>query len=183
MKRTAFVLGLALAGAAYGASVAGVDLADSARLGDVGLVLQGGALRSKMMFKVYVAALYLPAKSSDATAILAADQPRRMEMHFLRSVGSDKVCEGWMEGLAANTPGASAELKKQFDQLCALVPDAESGTLVALDYVPGEGTSISVGGKAVGKIAGKAFADAVLACWIGPQPGPGPEFKQALLGG
>ncbi len=183
MKCTAFVLGLALASAAFGATVAGVDLADSTRLGEAGLVLQGGALRSKMMFKVYVAALYLPAKSSDAAAILAADQPRRMEMHFLRAVGSDKVCEGWMEGLAANTPDAPAELKRQFDQLCALVPDTEAGTLVALDYLPGQGTSISVAGKGVGTIAGKPFADAVLACWIGPRPGPGPEFKQALLGG
>ncbi len=183
MKRTAFVLGLALASAAFGASVAGVDLADSAQLGEAKLVLQGGALRSKLMFKVYVAALYLPAKSSDGAKILAADEPRRMEMHFLRSVGSDKVCEGWQEGLAANTPNASAELKQQFDQLCARVPDTAEGTLVALDYQPGHGTAISVGGKQVGTIAGKAFADAVLACWIGPQPGPGPEFKQALLGG
>lgn len=183
MKRTAFFVGLALASAAFGATVAGVALPDSARLGETALVLQGGALRSKLMFKVYVAALYLPARRADAAAILAADEPRRMEMRFLRSVGSEKVCEGWQEGLVANTPGASAELKKQFDQLCAWTPDVVEGTLVALDYQPGQGTTISVGGQAKGTVAGKAFADAVLACWIGPQPGPGPDFKKALLGG
>lgn len=183
MKRTAFVLGLALASAAFGATVAGVDLPDSTRVGDSTLVLSGGALRSKMMFKVYVAGLYLPTKRADAAAILAADEPRRMEMHFLRSVGSEKVCEGWQEGLAANTPGASAELKKQIDQLCAWTPDVEDGTLVAIVYVPGKGTTVEVAGQSKGTIAGKAFADALLACWIGPQPGPGPDFKKALLGG
>jgi len=183
MKRLVFAVGLAFASAAFAANVAGVDLPETRLAGESKLVLQGGALRSKMMFKVYVAGLYLPARRADAAAILGADEPRRMEMHFLRAVGSDKVCEGWREGLAANTPNASAELERQFDQLCALVPDTQEGTLVALDYRPGQGTAISVGGKAVGTIAGKAFADAVLACWIGPRPGPGADFKKALLGG
>ena len=186
MKRIASALGLAFAGVAFagvafGADVAGIAVPDSLHVGDATLLLQGGALRSRMMMKVYVAGLYLPVKRADAAAILAADEPRRMEMRFLRSVGSDKLCEGWQEGLAANTPGASAELKAQFDQLCAWTPDVENGTLVGLFYIPGQGTTIEVGGQVKGTLPGKAFADALLACWIGPQPGPGADFKKALL--
>jgi hypothetical protein len=183
MKLAPFVSGLVFAAAAFAATVAGVALPDSTKVGDQTLVLQGGALRSKMMFKVYVAGLYLPAKRADAGAILAADEPRRMEMRFLRSVGSDKVCEGWQEGLTANTPGADATLKGQFDQLCAWVPDVVEGSVVALTYRPGEGTRVEVDGQLKGSAPGKAFADALLACWIGPRPGPGADFKQALLGG
>ncbi|MBZ0088908.1 MAG: chalcone isomerase family protein [Thermoanaerobaculia bacterium] len=183
MKRTLFALGLALASAAFAANVAGVDLPDTLLAGDSKLVLQGGALRSKMMLKVYVAGLYLPAKRVDAAAILAADEPRRMEMHFLRGVGSGKICEGWREGLAANTPGADAELERQFDQLCAWMPDAEAGTLIGLTYLPGQGTTVTVRGETRGTLAGKSFADALLSCWIGPVPGPGADFKRALLGG
>ena len=29
---------------------------------------------------------------------------------------------------------------------------------------------------------GKTFADALFACWIGPEPGPGEGFKEDLLG-
>ena len=183
MKRIAFALGLAFAGAAFGADVAGIAVPDSLHVGDATLVLQGGALRSRLMLKVYVAGLYLPVKRADAATILAADEPRRMEMRFLRSVDSAKVCAGWQEGLAANTPGASAELRAQFDQLCAWMPDVHEGTLIGLFYVPGEGTTVEVGGQVQGTLPGKAFADALLACWIGPQPGPGADFKRALLGG
>ena len=38
-------------------------------------------------------------------------------------------------------------------------------------------------GKTKGTLPGKAFADAVLATWIGPEPGPGEDFKKAMLGG
>jgi hypothetical protein len=183
MNRFAYLLGLSLATGSFAATVAGVSIADSVRVGTQTLVLQGTAIRSKLIFKVYVAALYLPARRADAPAVLAADEPRRMEMRFLRAVSSGKVCEAWKEGLAANVPGAGDELKGQFDRLCAWVPDVLEGSLVALTYVPGSGTSVEVDGQARGMAPGKAFADAVLACWIGPEPGPGPDFKRSLLGG
>jgi len=34
----------------------------------------------------------------------------------------------------------------------------------------------------IGDIAGKGFADALWACWIGPHPGPGESFRDALMG-
>jgi hypothetical protein len=41
--------------------------------------------------------------------------------------------------------------------------------------------SLAVKGKELGVIPSKAFADAVLACWIGPTP-PTEELKTGLLG-
>jgi hypothetical protein len=49
--------------------------------------------------------------------------------------------------------------------------------------VPGEGTTVEVGGKTKGSLPGKATADAILATWIGPDPAPGADFKKAVLGG
>lgn len=178
------LIGLLLGGVGpvLAATLAGVSLPDSITQKDQTLVRNGIALRSKMMFKVYVAGLYLPEKKTDPAAILAQETPRRMEMHFLRAVEAEKISEGWKEGLAANTPGADAALKQQFETLCGFMEDVEEKDTIVLAYSPGQGTTVEVKGKAKGTIPGKPFADALLACWIGPSPGPGEKFKQAILG-
>ena len=63
------------------------------------LKLNGMGLRKKAFFKVYVGGLYLEAPSSNAAAILAADAPKALTMHFLRSVDREKLVEAYREGL------------------------------------------------------------------------------------
>ena len=112
------------------------------------------------------------------------DTARRGVMRFIYSVGAEKICnEGWKEGLAANTPNASAELKSKFDTLCSYMEDMGEGDEMSFDYSPATGTAVTVKGKAKGTIAGKDFSDALFGCWLGPKPGPGEDFKKALLGG
>jgi hypothetical protein len=163
-------------------TVAGVDLPATVRVGDAELALNGAGLRSKLMFKVYVGALYLAEKNDDAARVLAADQARRMELRFLRDVTKTQLCESWNEGLAANVPGAGSELKAAFGELCAAMKDVAAGAILALTYRPGTGTEIAFDGRTAATLPGKPFADAVLACWLGPEPGPGEDFKDAVLG-
>ena len=92
-------------------TLAGITLPDSMDVNGQQLVLNGMALRKKVIFKVYVAGLYLPAKEQNGEKILAADGPRCTVMHFLRSVSAKQVNEAWYDGLEANTPGYSAQLK------------------------------------------------------------------------
>ena len=160
----------------------GVKLPGTVDVAGHSLVLNGVALRKKAVFKVYVAGLYLTAKSSDADAVLAADAPRRMVMQFLRDVGKDKMCEAWDEALANNTPNASAQLKAEFATLCGYMEDIKKEQQFVFTYVPGTGTEVSVAGKVKGTIAGKDFADALFKAWIGPKPGPGEGFKKDLMG-
>lgn len=163
-------------------TLAGVTLPDSMDLDGQQLVLNGLALRKKIVFKVYVAGLYLPAKEKDGVKVLAADGPRCTVMHFLRSVSANQVNEAWYDGLEANTPNHSAQLKKQFDQLAALMEPLKSGDQLVFTYRAGVGTEVKVKGKVKGTLGDKAFADALFACWIGPKPGPGEKFKAGLLG-
>jgi len=146
------------------------------------LVLNGMALRKKFVFKVYVAGLYLPQKETDGVKILNADGPRRLVMHWLRGVGTGKINDAWYEGLEDNTPNHSPELKKQFDTMTGMMEKVEENELIVFTYIPDKGTEVSVKGKVKGTIEGKAFADALFACWIGPKPGPGKGFKEDLLG-
>ncbi|HEX4952133.1 MAG TPA: chalcone isomerase family protein [Thermoanaerobaculia bacterium] len=179
----ATTLALALALPATAGTLAGVTMPDQATVGSQNLVLNGMALRSKLMFKVYVAGLYLPTKETSSEKIMAADGARHMVMHWVRDVEKGSICGAWDEGLAANTPNASAELRQAFATLCGFMADAKAGDDYVFSYVPGTGTTIEVKGQLKGTIPGKPFADALFACWIGPKPGPGQDFKKALLGG
>ncbi|HEY7460669.1 MAG TPA: chalcone isomerase family protein [Gemmatimonadota bacterium] len=165
------------------ATLSGVAMPTTRQAAGASLVLNGMALRKKAIFKVYVAALYLPAKSADADAVLAADAPRLLVMRFVRDVERKKICEAWNEGLAANTPGADPRLRQQFATLCGYMEDMQNGEQMAFTYAPGEGTTVEVKGRLKGSLTGKDFADALFKCWIGPRPGPGEDFKRDLLGG
>jgi len=163
-------------------TVAGVKVNDSTTVNGQTLVLNGAGVRKKLFIKVYAGVLYLPAKQSDAAAILAADTPREMVMHFVFNVGKGKIAEAWEEGLEANTPNAPAEVKNAFKTLSSWMEDMKDGQSIVLTYVPGTGTTVTANGKVKGTLPGKATADAILATWIGPKPGPGADFKNAVLG-
>ncbi len=178
---TAFGLCLTLAQAAAAGELAGVKLPDTAKVGEKTLVLNGMGLRTKVIFKVYVAGLYLQAKQSDAAKILAEDSPRHLEMQFMRSVGRAKIAEAWAECLTSNTPSASAEVKASFKKLESWTADMEEGHQMTFTYTPGQGTEVAVQGAVKGSAPGKEFADAIFACWLGPVP-PNPELKAGLLG-
>ncbi len=171
-----------LAAPALAATLAGVTLPDKADAAGQGLVLDGLGLRTKFFIKVYVGGLYLPARERSASRVLAADGPRRMLFHFLYGVSAKQMCDAWDEGLADNSPQAGPEVKAAFHTLCGYMEDIPKGTEMTLTYLPGQGTRVEIGGKLKGTLPGKPTADAILASWIGPKPGPGEDFRQAVLG-
>lgn len=163
------------------AELAGATLDDATEVGGETLVLNGLGLRKKFGFKVYVGGLYLGSKMADGDEVMSADGPRRMVMHFLRGVSDKQLCGGWDDGLEGNSPEASAAVKKDFETLCGFMEDVKKGDLLAFTYRPGTGTEVEVKGMSKGTVEGKAFADALLACWLGPKP-PSDDFKNGLLG-
>ena len=165
------------------ANVGGVNLSDTATAGGQTLVLNGGGVRKKLFIKVYAAGLYLPSKQTSPERILAADTARQMVMHFVFDVEKEKIAEAWQEGLVANTPNTTPAVKQAFTTLSSWMEDMKKGERIVLTYVPGAGTTVEVKGRVKGVLPDKAVADAILATWIGPKPGPGADFKKALLGG
>jgi hypothetical protein len=177
------LLSLLLSLPAAAGTLAGVTLPDKAEVKGQTLVLNGMGLRKKFVVKVYVGGLYLAQKEKNAAKVLGGDSPRRMVLHFIYDVSKEQMCEAWNEGLEANTPNASADVKKAFTTLCGWMDGVGKNNQLVITYLPGEGTTVEISGKAKGTLPGKAVADAILATWIGSDPGPGEDFKKAVLGG
>ena len=170
----------------YAAELQGVSMPDQITVGQSNLVLNGLGLRIKKVafigVKVYVAGLYLPSRSSNAEAILAANEPKQIVMHFLyKDVGKDKLVEGWTEGFEKNSHDMMPTLKARLDTFNGYWSGMKTGDVAVLTYIPGTGTKVEIKGKEMGVIEGQDFARALFAIWLGPNP-PNKELKEGLLG-
>jgi len=161
-------------------SLAGVTLPDTVQVGGKTLVLNGMGLRSKMMFKAYVAGLYLEQKSSDADAILKSDTPKRVVMQLLRDLSRDQMVEAFTESFESNSPNARA-LKADIDRMLGAFEPVKTGQQMVFTYQPGVGTTLAIDGQQKVTIAGQPFGQAMFGCWLGPKP-PTADLKAGLLG-
>ncbi|MEO8305932.1 MAG: chalcone isomerase family protein [Betaproteobacteria bacterium] len=184
--RTLWALALALfvAAPALALEVGGVKLDDKVALGGQELVLNGAGIRTRVVFKVYVASLYVPAKAGDLSAVLAK-APRRIQMNLLRTLSPDQLVDALIEGLKENNTEAElAAVKAQTDQLMSIMkalPEVKEGNVVALDFVDGA-TVVGFNGAPRGTIPGDAFNRALTKIWLGDKPVQ-PDLKKAMLGG
>ena len=188
MKRaTLFVLAAAALAAAIPArpaaakELAGVTMPETLSVGDKTLKLNGLGLRKKAFFKVYVGGLYLEAPSTDASAILASDQAKAVRMTFLRDVSKSQLKDAFIEGFENNAREKAAAQKAAIEKLYGMIPDVKETQTLSFSYLPGKGTTVSYGDKALGVIEGKEFAEALFALWLGPKP-PSEDLKKGMLG-
>jgi hypothetical protein len=174
--------------AALATEVEGIKLADKVRLGDAGpeLMLNGAGVRTRIVFKVYVGALYLQQKRTTPDTVFNDSGPKRIAMHMLREVKADQFFAALSEGLKDNhTPDQLAKIEPQireFEGIFKRVQNSKPGDLFLLDYTPGNGTRVMVNGETKGTVTGGEFYTALLRMWLGEKPAD-TNLKKALLGG
>lgn len=169
---------------ANAATCGDVQFADTLSIGNAPLVLNGLGVRTATIFdvEVYVAGLYIPEKSVDADAIIAANQPWRLMLQFVHDAGAADIRDAFQKGFERVTGGNLAPLKDRMDLLDAQIVDIKEGEYLSLTYDPAtESTTIDLNGMS-GEIQGADFADALLSMSLGPNP-PNPSLKAGLLGG
>jgi chalcone isomerase-like protein len=184
--RTAMVAAIALlfAGAVRAAEVGGVKLDDRISVAGHDLALNGAGIRTRVVFKIYVASLYLPQPARDLASVLAG-APRRIQLNMLRGLSADQLVDALNEGLEANNSSDELALvKPQIGELSSTMKafkEVKEKDVITLDFVDGT-TRIGWNGEAKGTIQGAAFNQALLRVWLGDKPVQ-PELKKALLGG
>ena len=190
MKNIRWIAFWLLAGIAGGAmaatEVAGVKIDDEMTVANQKLVLNGAGIRTRLVFKVYVGALYLPQKKDNTKDILALPGAKRVNVIMLREVSSDELGQALITGIRKNS---TPEETRRFGlQLVAMgdifgkIPKLKKGEFFSVDWVPNSGTVVVVDGKPVADpIPDEAFYHAILKIWLGDEPADA-ALKTGMLG-
>jgi len=189
MARALLLVGALLMTAfAQAVEVAGVKLEDKVQVAPGGpeLVLNGVGIRTRVIFKVYVAGLYLAEKKTAAADILALAGAKRVAMVMLRDLSAQQLSEALADGIRNNAGAAEQEaIKARVEELLAIMNalgEARSGDTILLEFLPGSGTRVVMNGQPRGKpIAGEDFYRALLKIWLGDKPVDA-DLKRGLLG-
>lgn len=186
MKRlNILLLALLTCTSASAAQIADIDFVESINIEgtDNTAQLNGLAIRYKFIFKIYAAALYTEQPSHNADTLLKSNVVNRMQMHFIyNEVSKEKLVNGWLEGFEKNLSQQQFnELKPRIDQFNSLFETVHEGDNIILDYLPSQGTRVTILDKVKGIIKGSDFNQALLKIWLGEHP-VSDDMKQGLLG-
>jgi hypothetical protein len=172
----------------HAAELEGVSLDERIIVDGQELQLNGIALRTRMIFfKVYVAGLYLPERTTAAPAALAAKGAKRMHLMMVRDADAEQFVESILTGMRRNHSEVELEgVKQQTDELIAMIRKAAfapKGMSIVLDYAPSKGgTTLFIDGRPAGRpMAGEEFFRVLLRIWLGENPAQ-EDLKEALLG-
>jgi ribosomal protein L9 len=188
---TSFIAGALLAAAVSLPAQASVDVngykfEDTAKVAGKDLKLNGAGMRTKLVFKVYAAGLYLTEKKTAVADVLKQEGPRRVTLQMARDLSSEEFGKAFMDGLNENLDKAEkqkivAQIGKM-GELFASVDAIKKGDVLHLDWIPGTGTQAELNGKKLGDpIPDVNFYNAILRIWLGDKP-VDKSLKPALLG-
>lgn len=165
---------------AHAAQEAGVPFADTLTQNGKHLQLNGLGLRTKFFFKVYVAGLYVEEKSTDPVTLLSSRGEKLLKLHFLRDVDAEKIREAWIEGYKANCLDRCEETATDVETLNGWMRDMKDGDTLEFSFTDNTLT-VTVNGENKGSISTPAFAQNILAIFLGKNP-PNNDLKEGLLG-
>jgi hypothetical protein len=167
--------------AAASTSLHGVSFPERREIGDQTLQLHSVALlRYRVVFKGYVAALYLGEGVTPDRVL--QDVPRRLEIEYFWAIPADAFQRVTREGIARNVDTRELQdLEARIARFNHFYADVQPGDRYSLTYVPGTGTELALNGEARGVIEGEDFAAALFSIWLGKEPFDD-GLKSKLLG-
>lgn len=176
-----FLASISLANAAT--TIDGVKLSDELTLGESELVLNGAGVRSKFFVHVYVAALYVTDKSSDAEAIIASDQPMNIRINIISDlITGERFAESAMDGFIRSTHGDLSPIQTEVDIMIQTFRSSlQNGDVFDLNYVPEVGVQIYRNGDLKEVVPGIDFKKAMFGIWLSDDPVQS-RLRDSLLG-
>jgi hypothetical protein len=144
--------------------------------------LNGVGMRTKFVFDIYVGALYLESVAKTREEVLSKNGAKRVLMHFVYDeVSAEKLVAGWNQGFEDNlTAEQLAALAERIKAFNAMFDTVHTGDEVLLDYLPEQGTRVTIKGEVKGLIEGEDFNQALLDIWLGDEPAD-EDLKEAML--
>lgn len=165
-------------------TINGVTLPANLKVEKTELKFNGGGIRKKAFFKVYVAGLYASEKTKDAAKLLSGNQELAVRLQITSSVvSSSNMSESIREGFEKSTKGNTAPLKAKIDAFINTFSKEEikEGDVFILYYSPEDGVKAYKNGKFQSTTAGVDFKNALFGIWLGSDPIDA-DLKAGLLG-
>ncbi|MCB9187130.1 MAG: chalcone isomerase family protein [Flavobacteriales bacterium] len=165
-------------------TINGVTLPATLKAGDQSISLNGGGIRKKLFFKLYVGGLYLSKKSGDANAIINADEAMAVKLQITSGmISSENMSEAISEGFEKSTGGNVAPLKSKIDKFIDTFKKSEivEGNVFDIVYVPGTGVQSYKNGQLQSTVEGMDFKKALFGIWLCDEPAD-EDLKQKMLG-
>lgn len=165
------------------ATIEKIDFPESLMVGQQNLVLNGVGLRAKkkmgMTFRVYVAGLYVKAKTDDSQKLINDGEIKVIDMVFLRNVDKKTITESWTEHIAQNCKVSCDTIKDSMKPFLDNLTDMKDQGKMRLVFDK-KGLSMTSGASEK-RIDDPALSTNVIAVFFGANP-PTPELKRGLLG-
>ena len=178
-----FISLILLSFSAYSLEIGDITMPDTMQAGDQSLMLNGAGIRSKFIFDLYVAGLYLNTKSADAEQVIKADENMTLRLHIISSkITSEKMTNATREGFDKSTDNNTQAIASQIDQfLEAFSDEIVDGDVFEFNYQPNQGTIVSKNGVFKSTVSSLAFKSALFGIWLSDKPVK-EKLKSQLLG-
>lgn len=173
---------LFLSTSASAVELGGITMPDELQVGDQSLALNGAGIRSKFVFDLYVAGLYLDEKSSDAQAIIESTSPMALRLHIISSkITSKKMTKatrkGFKKATGGKTDAISAEIEQFLEAFSAEIVEGDVFEFVST----ADGVVVSKNGSEQAAISSSEFKQALFGIWLSDHPVK-ENLKKKLLG-
>ena len=161
----------------------GANLPNSVTFEGKTLVLNGVGVREKFWMDMYAGALYLNSKSSNASAIVSANEPMAIKLHMVsKMITSDRMIEAVNEGFENSTKGNTAPLKAEIVKFIGFFKEEiKINDVFDMAYLPTKGVVVYKNGNELGIIKGMAFKKALFGIWLSENPAD-KKLKSGMLG-
>ncbi|MCP9200143.1 chalcone isomerase family protein [Gramella sp. GC03-9] len=163
--------------------VGGVSLPNNETFQGESLKLNGAGVREKLWIDLYAGGLYLANKSSNASTIMAANEPMAIKLHIVsKLISSDKMIEAVNDGFESSTNGNTAPLKSKIDKFKSFfMEEITKNDVFDIVYLPTKGVVAYKNDKELGTIEGMEFKKALFGIWLSNNPADD-DLKEAMLG-
>jgi hypothetical protein len=150
------------------------------------LSLNGTGVHSNRAGKAYAAAMYLELKTTAAEKAINTVGTKRLGTVALRKMSSTELGQILMRGIQENNSSQfiaqHAQSIARIGALFSSLKDLRTGGSFFIDFVPGEGTILSVDGTVISNpFTNPSFFALLMSVWLGPKPADS-QLKAALLG-
>lgn len=161
--------------------VAGVEISETAVIGNQTLNLNGCGVRKKFFISVYVGSLYTGSRVTSLAEAVSDTAPKLIRMTFVyKKVEQEKILDAFAEGFANNTPELSGSSEAR-DFLSLFNRDFVQGDTVDLELGPDGEISVLHNGLLLGGLTSRELSRGILGIYLGDKPAD-KDLKQGMLG-